>query len=1076
MNPRRVALASTTDRDRAVVLLCHAADDPISGARDAWAQLSAAGHLVPVICVGYEPSRADAEVSLDLGRATRLLDDGAWSDESLMHTLHGAGELGRVDVISMATAALSSEEQAQLSQGDVMLRRDLRRIASSDTRVLLHRVWLPEYGDGQIAPSPAFVDAAADVAYVVLPTDRQFDRAMAMPLSVAADSEAFRWHVAVEIASLAGLWATMRGAPLELVDPAQSGVGTPLVRLVRTIGRGARINAPSPDRMLEKRALPLVPGCLPAPDPAHAVRIAANEVFPDEFRLPHEEADGDGSASTGLTLVPSGDLVQARREAIGLVGSALVLHDETVEAMQHLDDYAADTAAIAPWCEPLVTEAVGSWDLAEWTELRTSEDQDESAENADSGDLDDDDGDELSPSATRLTSSVWNDPDDAVAEARSRLDADRPLVSLEDIPVSSWDRLLIGTLGVADASTRADARATSSADSRYVVLEPASLAPVGNDVSEVLTGLDQHADGRRGDGANASAPVEASSATAPSADSEAGVTLLSAITGQFDDEISRASNRIDSLLEALRAHLHPANRPEPGVTTFVAYALLASLLTVAGALLTLTPLREVLTPDHFSDTVRVGVFALVSLVTTLPPVLRLTPSRSMPAQVRLMWLTAVYAASATTLVVMANLLAASFLDVPGRWLPAVVVVVAVLMLATVARLRDFDGDRSLLGPLAPLVADTVASVVPLTYIFVMAVAALNYDATAPSLFENRNWRLLTIVLVTAGTVAVVAAGLVQLVRRRDRRQSHEWKLGIDDLVERVELAAHQHEALRMLKGHWLGTAVVLARLVNRPFGSEMTQAPQDDLEMPVRKLLFFDLDMAPGTREDYLAELLPLIAPRGWLHQQYRRMADRFVDQERARHGIRAEEDLPPPEHNSYPTSLGAARRNDGSDARWRFAREVHQGAYDTVLRETASEAVEHALQATFMSERVAVRLDPDSGTEQTLPSLLAELLPVGEARLPAAALPPSTEVSPKYTPYVWWPDRLPMPQDRPAAQFASGCQRVPGSLLFHAIRVDVSEPLEVERLQSATAREAGREDRAAVEPEEERRRPDPLM
>ena len=46
------------------------------------------------------------------------------------------------------------------------------------------------------------------------------------------------------------------------------------------------------------------------------------------------------------------------------------------------------------------------------------------------------------------------------------------------------------------------------------------------------------------------------------------------------------------------------------------------------------------------------------------------------------------------------------------------------------RMREFNGDRSLLGPLAPLVADMVAGVVPLVYISVIAVAILNYDATA----------------------------------------------------------------------------------------------------------------------------------------------------------------------------------------------------------------------------------------------------------------------------------------------------------------------------------------------------------
>lgn len=224
----------------------------------------------------------------------------------------------------------------------------------------------------------------------------------------------------------------------------------------------------------------------------------------------------------------------------------------------------------------------------------------------------------------------------------------------------------------------------------------------------------------------------------------------------------------------------------------------------------------------------------------------------------------------------------------------------------------------------------------------------------------------------------------------------------------------------------------------------------------------------PDAREKYLAELLPLIAPSGWLRQQYRRMADRFVESERARHGISRDEELPAPEHTAYPTPLAVARANEGDDARWRFAREVHAGTYDGVLRQTADEALEQAMQATFVKERVSVQLDPATGAEQTLPSLLGELLPVGESRLPAAELPPSTEAPPEYTPHIWWPEQIPMPTGHGPAEHSCGHARVHGSLLFHAIRVDISEPIDVGRLAAPrrpqSTSEHGSETDAAVD------------
>ena len=1060
----------------------------MASALGVWEALSAAGHLRPVMCVSYEAPASESQPALDLGRRTRLLDQGAWTSDGLMYSLHGAGELGRVDIVSVATAALVEQEQAELAQAGETLRQDLRRIASSETQVTLHRVWLPDYGDDHIAPSPAFVNAAADTAFVVLPTDRQFDRAMAMPLSVTDDPQAFGWHAAIEIASLGGLWSTMTGAPVELVDHAASGVGTPLVRLVRSIGRAARIGAPSPERVLEgSGALPLVPGYLPAPDPAHLVRVAPQEIYPAEFCLADEDDHIEEDGEPLLEFAPQWNLAQERRRALETVGGALTRHDDMAEAALRLEEFAAETVEVASWCEPLVEHAVVGIVPGESAGL------DESGESDASPDFDV--SDELDGSGLSTASEESDEPDEwsefdetddwvepldaaeAVAEARLLLDADRPPVSLDAVPTSGWDELLIGTLGVVDASTRAADIRTSTGGSKYLVLEPDAIAPTGEDFAELLADIDFAEEDNHPQADSTADDDSARADASPRGRRSEEPTLLSGITDQFSRQVRRASDRIDRLLEEFRSHLLYENRPEPGVTSFVAYALLVSVLIAAGALLTLTALREVFTPDHLSDALRVAIFGLLSLFVTLPPVLRLTPSRSMPAQSRLIWVTAGYAAGAATLLVMSTTVARSFLDQPGQWLPAVAVIAAVVVVSAVAWMREFRGDKSLLGPLAPLVSDMVAGVVPLVYLFMIAVATLNYDATAPQLFEDRNWRVLTILLATAVAVGVVSGGLMRLIRRRDRRQLREWKDGIDSYVNRVEQTAAQHDALRMLQGHWLATAAVVARLVHRPFGTEIARSARTDPEVLVRKLLIFDLELTSDAREKYLAELLPLIAPPGWLQQQYRRMADRFRESERARHGISPDEELPPPEHNAYPTPLEAARANTGDDGRWRFAREVHSGTYDSILRQTADEALEHAIQATFVKERVAVQLDPATGAEQTLPNLLGELLPpVGEARLPAAELPPSTEAAPPYTPHIWWPERVPMPSGHEPAEHSCGHVRVHGSLLFHAIRVDISEPIDVGRLAAPRRSQPAPHDGHAVAADAEASDSPPLM
>ena len=1053
-----IVLPSGGGHRRVVVVMTHADDRGVVGALAAWKDLSAASHLRPIMHVEYARSPGSESQPLDLGRRMQVLNGGTWSSEALMYTLHGAGELDRIDIVSVATAVLPLELQGDLAEADVMLRGDLRRIAPAETGVLLHRVWVPDYGDDRLAPPAAFINAEVDGAFVILPTDRQFERAMAMPVSASESADAHAWHVAVEIASLSGLWSTMVGAPLEHVEHARGGFGKPLVHLVRSTCRATRIRAPSPEQSLESDGvLPLPPGLLPAPDPRHITRAAPPLIYPDEFRVPDEDDLGDETADEALGVVA--DLATTRRLAVETVGGVLSRRDEIGTAKQQLNEFALDTALIAPWTVPIVGE----------------------------------DG-------------LGVDSDDALDEAYGLLEDMRPPISLEGVPTDGWDRILRRLLGIVDASMLDDGVRASVGSERYVALDPATLGPVDGELVDVLAALDPSAhitsstpDDLDSGGIDDDASTEALTAETDSAEREdtdedsaadgslnehvedadgeetsarrssgrhagrsrgtrrrgdarqahpaADVPLLTGVTRQFDVEIERCDTRIDGLFEEFQDHLRPENRPEPGVTAFVAFASLTAVLIGAGALMTLTGLREVLTPDHLSDSMRVSAFGLLSILATVPAVLRLTPSRSLSAQVRLTLLAAVYAAATATLLVLARPVALSFLDKPGRWFPAVAIITGVLGLMVAGRMRAFPGDRSLLGPLAPLVSNATVSVALLSYIFLMAVTVLNYEATAPQVFEDRSWRLLTVLLATALAVAVVTGGLVRLIRRRDRRQVRAWKSGLDAFVDKLEQTAARKAVLTVLKVHWLATAAVVTRLIHRPFGAEAGHMEVEDPSSPVRKLLIFDLDLTDDTRDGYLAELLPLVAPRGWMGEQYRRMAERFTEAERAQYGISAERGLPPPEHCTYPVALDAAKSGDGVGPRWKFTRNVYDGAYDGLLRRAADDALAQAMRATFMNERAAVTLDPESGEEAMLPALLGELLPSGEARLPTGSLPPRPEAPPEYTPYVWWPAEVSTPTSNALPDHTCGYLRDRGTLLFHAIRVDVSEPVDVDRL-----------------------------
>lgn len=1039
-----LALRAASGRHRIALVLHHARDAVVARALAVWAELSGASQLSPFMCVEHRPFVEDDPTPLDLGRSTRLLSDGAWTQVGLMFTLHGLGELSRVDIVTVCTASLDQTQQAELARADVMLRHDLRRVMPEATPVSSHRVWVPHYGDAVMAPDAAFASPEASSALVVLPVDRQFERAAAMPVSGAGPDDVYAWHVAAEVASIAGLWSTMDGAPLEFVETAASGVGRPLVRLVRSMCRAARIQTPSPEQSLDGTGLlPLTPGLLPAPDDAFMVKAAAPHIYPSTFRVltgtqvdigdgaRTEDGDDDAPHRMLRGLIPLSEEVHVRRLAVETISSVLDRDDAAADAASQLDDYIADTVAIAPWTEPLAR------DVALGVEVSSTAD----------------------------------------AEAQALLDSTRAPVSIEAVPVQGWDELLDGVFGMADATHVSEGIRAAATSARYVVVNPHALAPDAEALTTALSALDgdehRHTDGRyrkadsagdlvdldpgdlRSDDEMAAATdlADLTEDAAPGMEQRAGpdqhgkASLLIEVTGQFDAEIEQSERDVERQIELLHARMRHENRPEPGVTSFVAYALLASVLIGIGSLLTLTGLREVITPDRLSEQSRVVSFLSLALVATLPPVLRLTPSRSWSAQVRLTLVAAIYAGTAAAVIVAAPAIEESPLDRPGQWLPAGAVVLIVMSLAIAAWIRGFAGDRALLGPLAALVGDRAAGAVPFAYAFVMAVAALNFDQTAPAVFENRNWRLLTVLLAVAVAVAIATGGLVRLVRRRDRRQVSEWRQRIDELVDGCELGSARTAALKVLKTHWLTTAAVVARLVHRPFGLHRAAAVPHDPAPAVRKLLMFDLELTDETRDAYLGELLPELASSGWLREQYRRMSSRFVSSERSRFGIGADDYMPPPEHCTYPMSLQSVMSAEGSGPRWRFAERVYAGDFDSVLYEAAEDASIRAMAATFMSEQIAVSLGPADSGRQTLPQLLGELLPSGEARLPSGTLPPSTESPPEYQSLVWWPQAVSMPPESAPTPYQCRHLREQGTILFHAVRVDISEPVGMERV-----------------------------
>ncbi|MBT4187012.1 MAG: hypothetical protein HOE14_07350, partial [Gemmatimonadales bacterium] len=222
--PKRVVHRTVSQNPRVLVVLHHSSDPGVHQALEVVRNLSQSGHVRPFLSVevpsvGSETTQYNA----------RVLDGGRSEDINLLDIVHKTGALERVDLVSACSASLPDAEQGQLAALAETLAHTLQRLAHETTEIFDHRVYFPDYDN--LAPSATYLGGGPDSGLIIIPEDRQFESAMAMPLSFS-DPGPNHWHMAVELLSVTGLWATMTGAPIENVPRAHPGLDIPLARLV----------------------------------------------------------------------------------------------------------------------------------------------------------------------------------------------------------------------------------------------------------------------------------------------------------------------------------------------------------------------------------------------------------------------------------------------------------------------------------------------------------------------------------------------------------------------------------------------------------------------------------------------------------------------------------------------------------------------------------------------------------------------------------------------------------------------------------------------------------------------------
>ena len=255
-------------------------DDPLVSGLEALRVLSAQGTIKPLLVV----------CANDSGRMVTRVNDGVSTADDLFDALHRAGRIDRLDVLTVFSETLDDRAGRDLAETASELVRLSRRLAGAGASVWDHRVSVSSYD----SLGTAAFSGTPETRIVVIAEDRRYPSAIARPID-ASDIEEFGLHVAVEIASLCGLWETMDGAALELIRATASGTGSPLVVLARSFVRTARLSHPSPAEAMQRgESLPVPDGAMRTPVPEAVTAHAVGLLHPLDLRWqPHHSTPPD---------------------------------------------------------------------------------------------------------------------------------------------------------------------------------------------------------------------------------------------------------------------------------------------------------------------------------------------------------------------------------------------------------------------------------------------------------------------------------------------------------------------------------------------------------------------------------------------------------------------------------------------------------------------------------------------------------------------------------------------------------------------------------------------------------------
>ena len=1006
-----------------------AVDDPgLDGAIARLCELSRHGLLKSLLIVRTGPGETLGTTDIP----AQHLSFGDLIPTDLFGELAKSQGLSAIHVYGACTAALEPDRQGPFGAMTRQLRDRLVQLAYARTPVHDYRVFFPE-SEG-VAPKGEFFNSIARFNFAVIPEDREYGDAFALPVGDCRE-ERFQWHTAVELASLVGLWTCMDRSPVEELDPAAAGVAGALIRLVRSIVQSSISPHPSIDERFEGGSpLPLPEGSQRTPDPSFTSKAAKFIYENQDFQSPEPERPGDDVSYNQWTVLG---------KALRRIASDL---------------YHIPRRVKKAFKRELTTTA------AEATQLLVGEDSRvRVVPRSDEG-------------ADQLP--IHKDVEEAIEECED-LDPDLGNLNMDD----SWDEIIEQVLGVIDGSKGAEDTRRAAGGVGYVENDKAVLVPEpasdAGAVIEMLSttegpereGLLQFITGRFIDECrrvesryeNFMRQLEGLRSGGGSKRGSRGKAIrwgkalgslillfaVTCLTGVGD-----------------RFVLGPPFTADFRFQLFVGFT---GLIAIPVSLLFLPHDNQSTAPDSGEDSPAPNANAgrssrrfprLRPILRWLRPIVRWL-RRAVIRIVRLFnirgdrqaylfcYLTGILLPT-VFLIVFAEKMRVRITDTDVlRWLLALMIA-CVMVVAVFLGIRRTKRRAAQGGELtqSEQLAYKLTKYAGTAYFILVAIVGINrYRDSAPDALFWDSGRLLVFLLIVGGLMGATSWAAGSVVQIREELAQDEQGARVQYLKKEAQNAKRGKELATVFYVQWLGTATVLARLIWWPYGKPPTTADaggnDEVLRDQVRKFRNTRLDLTEVGRGAFWEKIRHIVSKPGYLTGLYGRVVTEYARREANDDAAQGHPDQFVPQHDPYPESLEDARQGTARGHRWLFAYQMCQGTLDGSLRESVESDLATALLDTFLEVPDSWVADEGEASEGGgLASVFSRIAPGETINLPTGNLGMAARVNLGGTTmesFIWWPRNVDVPNFGTAVVTLSEPANVRNHVILEAVRVDIS-------------------------------------